>query len=100
MMPIVEAALKAITNRTNLNTGFTHSNDMNAAKEMFARLHRAEIRLMAQEIGPWALMNGWHKQDANKLGELAQEIGNGKKVRISGGPWWKDDILETLQGKT
>jgi len=96
MTSLVEKALKSITERTNLSTGLTHPNDMNAAKEMFKRLHEAGEILLAQEISAWAQMNGWQEKDADELGALAQQIGMGKKVRISDGPWWKEDILEIL----
>ena len=69
---------------------------MNAAKEMFKRLHEAGEILIAAEISSWAVINGWQADDARALGALAQQIGMGKKVRITDGPWWNADILETL----
>lgn len=96
MSALLEKALEAIHRRTNVSTGLTHPNDMNAAKEMFTRLHAAGEILLAEEISAWAEMNGWQKKDAEQLGALAQQIGMGKKVRISDGPWWKDGILEIL----
>ena len=96
MTPIVEKALEAITMRTNLSTGLAHPNDKNAAKEMFKRLHDAGEILLANEISSWAVFHGWKEKDADELGALAQQIGMGKSVRISGGPWWKDDILDIL----
>lgn len=50
MTKLLESALKAITNRTNLSTGLSHPNDMNAAKEMFVRLNEADEKLDALEI--------------------------------------------------
>lgn len=96
MTSLIEKALKAITRRTNLSTGLAHPNDMNAAKEMFIKLHEAGEELLAQEISSWAVMNGWQEKDAKQLGTLAQQIGQGKKVRTSYGPFWRDDILEIL----
>lgn len=63
---------------------------------MFRRLHEADEILIAQEISTWAEMNGWREKDADELGALAEQIGMGKKVRISDGPWWKENILEIL----
>ena len=99
MSPLVEKALEAIHSRTNVSTGLSHPNDMNAAKEMFKRLHEAGEILLAEEISSWAMMNGWSEKDAEELGALAQQIGMGKKVRISNGPWWKENILEILMNK-
>ncbi len=98
METVLLKALEAITSRTNLSTGLTHPNDMNAAKEMFKRLHLSGVTLLANEISSWAQMNGWGTKDAEELGELAQQIGMGKKVKIKDGPWWKEDILERIIG--
>lgn len=67
------------------------------SKEMFTRLHIHGEVLLASEIESWASFNGWHAKDAAELGALAQQIGMGKKVRISRGPWWKENILELFQ---
>lgn len=96
MTPLLEKALEAIHHRTNVSTGLAHPNDMNAAKEMFKRLHEAGEILRESEIAAWAEANGWEKKDAEELGSLAQQIAMGKKVKIADGPWWKDDILTIL----
>ena len=100
MPELLEKALEAIHRRTNVSTGLTHANDMNAAKEMFKRLHEGGEILLAEEISAWAEMNGWEKKDAEQLGSLAQQISMGKKVRIADGPWWEDDILDILMKQT
>jgi hypothetical protein len=97
MSPLVEAALKSINSRTNISTGLSHPNDMNAAKEMFVHLRRAGEILLASEIQAFAEAAGWQTKDAEELGSLAQQIGEGANPRISGGPWWKLDIIEILQ---
>lgn len=96
MSPILTKALQAITDRTNLSTGLTHPNDMNAAKEMFVLLHDAGEILLEAEIESWASSNGWQPSDAKELGALAQQIGNGKKPRIKDGPWWREDIISSF----
>ena len=94
---LLENALKAITNRINLSTGLSHPSDMNAAKEMFVKLHKAGESLVAKDIRVWAIQNGWQGNDAKELGDLAESIGNGKNVRIKDGPYWKDEILSILE---
>jgi maltose-binding protein MalE len=97
MSPMIEKGLEAITARTNLATGLSHTNDMNAAKEMFVKLHEAGEILLANEVEAWATSNGWQPNDAAELGALAEQIGMGKKPGIQDGPWWNDQIIEHFQ---
>ena len=99
MSPVVQKGLEAITARTNLNTGLTHPNDMNAAKEMFVLLHLAGEILLANEIESFAVMNGWQAKDAAELGQLGAQIGQGKKPHIKDGPCWKDGLIEQWQSE-
>ena len=96
MSPLVLLGLEAISARTNVETGLSHQNDKNAAKEMFVRLHSAGEKLSAIEIEFWALADGWRPRDARELGHLAAQIDAGHKPRITGGPWWRADALERL----
>lgn len=91
------AALEAIHSRTNVETGWAHPNDRNVAKELFLHLHNAGEILDASEIEAWAVMNEWQPRDAKALGQLGAEIGVGKKLVISGGPWWKPEIIDNLR---
>ena len=97
MTPLIEAALKSINVRTNISTGLIHPNDKNAAAEMFIHLHKANEILIAAEIQAFAEATGWQKKDAEELGALGQQIGMGKTVPVSDGPWWKPDIIEILK---
>ncbi len=97
MSPLVEAALKSINSRTNISTGLSHPNDMNAVKEIFVHLHNAGEILLALEIQAFAESTGWRTKDAEELGSLAQQIGIGANPRISDGPWWRSDIIEILK---
>ncbi len=99
MTSLVEKALQTITNSVNLKTGLIHSNDMQKAKEMFVRLHKAGEILLDGEISSWAVQNNCLEEDAKEHGSLAEQIGRGKKVRIGRPSCWKDDILEKLSAK-
>lgn len=99
MNSVVTKGLEAITSRTNLSTGLSHSNDMNAAKEMFLLLHEAGEILISEEIESYAVSNGWSAKDANELAQLGGQIGMGKKPRIKDGPWWKDGLIEQWQNE-
>tara|TARA_B100000609_G_C17208317_1_gene432303 strand:+ start:539 stop:844 length:306 start_codon:yes stop_codon:yes gene_type:complete len=100
MNQLIEKALEAITRRTNLSTGLSHPNDKNAAKEMFKLLHEEGEVLLAEEISSWAESNGWEEKDARELGALGEQIGLGKKVRISDSPWWNENIIENLRNSS
>lgn len=99
MSPVVEKGLEAITSRTNLSTGLTHPNDMNAAKEMFVLLHQAGEILLSAEIEPWAAGHGWQSKDAKELAALGEQIGMGKRPRIKDGPWWKDGLIARFKSE-
>jgi hypothetical protein len=94
MSPVVLKGLEAITSRTNLATGLTHPNDMNAAKEMFLLLHKAGEILLANEIESYGVTHGWQEEDAKELGQLGAQIGMGKAVRVSDGPWWREGLVD------
>ena len=100
MTPLVEKGLNAISIGTNLSTGLSYPSDMNRAREMFLRLHKAGQRLVAEEISAWARMNGWQAKDADELANLGESIGRGEKVSIPDGPWWNENILELLAQNT
>lgn len=87
-------ALNSLTGAVNLATGLTHPNDRNRAIETFLILRQHGIILLREEIEAWALRNNWKPEDADQLGSLAQQIGNGAQADIVGGPWWADDIYE------
>ena len=96
MDTLLEKALEAINLRTDSSADLSHSNDRNAAKEMFLRLYLAGEILLAEEIEAWAQNHGWPPRNAEELGALAQHIGMGNEPLISDGPWWKENIIEIL----
>ena len=75
--------------------GLTHPNDMNRAIESFKILHEHGEILLKKEIVAWAMANNWKEDDADQLGSLAQQIGEGKEAKFTGGPWWNENIYET-----
>lgn len=92
-------ALHDLTSAVNLATGIIHPNDLNRAKETFNILHAHRIILLKGEIEAWALANGWQPEDADALGSLAQQIGNGANPNITGGPWWAEGIFDRWGGR-
>ena len=98
MTPILRNALQSLTDAVNLSTGIIHPNDNNRARETFQILHEHREILLRSEIEAWALDNGWKADDANQLGSLAQQIGEGSQANITGGPWWADDVYQRWGG--
>ena len=96
MSSTIQNAIKTLSSTVNISTGLSHPNDMNKARELFDILHRHGEVLLKGEIEGYAMSNGWSAKDADELGSLAQQIGEGKPARITGGPWWATDIYAKL----
>ena len=95
---IIKNALSDLTSSVNLATGIGHPNDENRAKKTFKLLHDHKVILLKPEIVAWCLANGWTEEYADELGSLAQQIGEGKNVKISG-EWWVANIIEKWEGE-
>ncbi len=97
MDPILERALEVL-NQANINIeeGLSNPNDKDKAKEILKKLHKYGVILLKAEIKSWAIENGWSERHADELGSLAQQIGEGRRVRIRSGPYWKGNIIENL----
>jgi hypothetical protein len=93
---LVEKALQLLTEEINLETGLSHPSDRNKVKELLSRLHKLGESLDGARIAVWARDQGWADADARDLAELATQIESGQEVRVRGGPWWPDDILEQI----
>lgn len=88
--PVVLGALRVLTNAVNLSTGLSHPSDWDHAVHSFRALRKKGHRLDGAEIEAWALANGWSYADASDVGQLAQEIAEGKAKRTkSRGTNWK-----------
>ena len=92
--PVVEEALKSLTNRVNLSTGLEHPSDRDSAIWLFRKLKRANIRYNPIEIKGWLVRHGWSSSDANDVKEVAEKIQNGKRLRThSKSESWVKDIV-------
>lgn len=94
MTPVLEEALKSLTNRINLSTGLAHPLDSDSAKEMFKLLRDKAVTLTKSDVSEWAINNGWSSRHASDLGELAEKIGNGGRVQIRNKGRWKEDVFD------
>lgn len=96
MSTTIKKAIMALSSSVNVATGLIHSNDMNRARELFEILHKNGEVLLKGEIADYAISQGWKDKDADELGSLAQQIGEGKPARVKDGPWWASDFYTKL----
>lgn len=99
LSPLVIEALKSLSARVNVSTGLTHPIDESAAKELFKMLHKEAEQLPGSDVTMWAVSNGWQDEDARKLGELAEKIGNGGRVVVKHKDVWAPDIMAQIRAR-
>jgi len=99
MSTIIDEAVNTLSDTVNVSTGLSHPNDMNKARELFKILHDNGVVILKSDVESAALSNGWDAVDADQLGSLAQQIGEGKNARVDGGPWWAPDIYEQIAAR-
>lgn len=97
MSPLVEQALMTLTTRINVATGIDHYSDESAAKELFKLLYECGEKLSGAEISAWAAARYWKPRHAEKLGAVAEHIGQGGRVVIRDKGRWPEDIIERLR---
>jgi hypothetical protein len=66
-----------------LNPGVSDVRDRNRAIETFRELNKTGILPHPFAIEEWALNNGWSKEEARNLRNIAQSILEGKRLRKS-----------------
>jgi hypothetical protein len=95
--PVVEAALRDLTDRVNLTTGIAHPSDEGATVELFRLFREAHEPIESEAIKAWAVRNGWWPRHARRLAEVAAKIADGRAVqakRAAAGPHWKAGIVK------
>jgi hypothetical protein len=100
MNMIIEHALDTLTNGVNLSTGLAHHNDLAKAVDVFMILHEHGEILLKEEIVAWALQNHWSKENADQIGSLAQQIGEGKGHHSDRQRWCVPAIYDRWSGKS
>lgn len=92
--PVVEEALKSLTNTVNLSTGLGHPLDRDAAIWLFRRLKKAQIYYNPIEIKTWLVHHGWSSSHAEDVRDVAEKIQGGRRLRThSKGQRWVKDIV-------
>lgn len=95
--PVVEEALKMLTNFVNLSTGLSHPRDKEATVQLFRELYGNNESYDADSIRAWALRNGWTPNGADQLRDIAQAILDRRPIRGGRGRYWKDNIIKMLR---
>lgn len=96
MTSVIQKAIQTLSKTVNVSTGLAHPNDKNKARELFSILHTNGVTLVKSEIVDAAVTLKWKLADAEELGTIGQQIGEGKAARVKGGPWWAGDIYTRL----
>lgn len=93
--PIVESALRNLTQSVNLSTGITHPSDRQAALDTFRVLSRNRIAYHPKDVRAWLVgKGGWEPKDADAVQNIAQGYLDGKRFRGGDKPYWGDGILD------
>lgn len=95
--PLVEEALKTLTDRINLGTGLLHPSDKKAAVQLLRLLQQEGKKFDPASMRAWAVRNGWTPQGADQLKEVADGILLRKRFRVGDSPAWSNDIIDQLK---
>jgi pseudouridine-5'-phosphate glycosidase len=96
MTSVIQKAIQTLSKTVNVSTGLAHPNDKNMARELLSILHKNGVILVKSEIVDAALKSNWKMADAEELGTIGQQIGDGQAARVKGGPWWAADLFTRL----
>ena len=95
--PVVEEALKMLTDSVNLSTGLYHPEDKAAAVQIFQKLHKHKELFDPNSVRAWALRNGWNPEGADQLRSVAQAILDRRPIRGGRISIWRSDIISVLR---
>lgn len=95
--PVVEEALKVLTDIVNLSTGLAHPRDKESAVQLFRLLYNHGELYDPDSVRAWALRHGWTPEGANDLKRVAQAILDRRRIRGGRYPVWRPDIMKVLR---
>ncbi|WP_395118456.1 DUF1889 family protein [Rhodanobacter sp. FW102-FHT14D06] len=96
MREIVQKAMEKLSRVSNVSTGLAHPLDEARAKELFIALRDHGVPLSQDDVRLQAEACGWPARHAQKLGELAECIGEGAAVPIAFPRGWGEGIVGEL----
>ncbi len=91
--PVTVRALQAISNHVNIKDRFSHQFDKDKVVHAFRLLIHGGHFYDPDAIKVWAMQNGWPAPAAEKLRQVASEIKEGKRHKVSASAPWAEDIL-------
>lgn len=94
---VVEEGLKRLTTMLGpASLEMSSLDDRNLAKQLLWELWRHDELYGPDAIRAWAIRHDWPPRYADQLREYAQDIKDGKRVRL-GHRLWRDDIVDQLR---
>lgn len=79
--PILEEALKLITERINLSTGLSHPRDHDYTVGLLRYLNKHIGLESPSSVRAWAVKNGWSPDHANDLAGVVRSLKEGRRIR-------------------
>jgi hypothetical protein len=96
MNPILRKSIESLTHVVNISTVLAHPLDDSRAKELFKALRKQGIPTRQDDVYAAAIANSWPERHAKTLSELADKIGNGRRVQISHPRYWGEPIVKKI----
>jgi len=93
---LLKRSIAALSGIVNVSTGLSHPLDESRAKELFKALRAEKEPLPYDTVKELALSNQWPERHASRLAELAQNIGEGKRVVIKSPRGWGEPTVSRL----
>src|SRR5690606_19188162 len=94
--PVLEEALKMLTENVNISTGIAHPMDRVKTIALFRKLNRARTAYDVAEIRSWLVRHRWRAEAADKVQEIAERVKQGKSFR-GAQDYWADNIVQVLR---
>jgi hypothetical protein len=80
--PVVETAMRFLTDHVNHANGLVSSYDRDAAILTLQRLHAAGYSLDVNRLYTWSLANGFTHSEAGRLKDIAEKVERGHRFRL------------------
>lgn len=95
---VVEKALTVLTRSINLGNNLAQSSDRDPTVQLLRMLKLHGETFDPAKLRAWAVRNGWSPRGADRLQEIAQDILDGKRLRV-GQEHWRADLIERLRAE-
>lgn len=80
---VLERTMEALSKRVNISTGITHPSDKQTAIALLLALKEVGAPFSSDEVRVSLRQRGWDPKDANSVGDLAERILGGARIRCN-----------------